>query len=91
MILANRIREIWESYNHTQAEVAAKVDISPSAYSQIERRSGNSSYNTLYKIATAIGVSLPFLIDVKILRLKNKKTSCGLFYLLISNSSFVLY
>ena len=65
MILANKIREIRESYNHTQAEVAAKVDISPSAYSQIERRAGNSSYNTLYKIATAIGVSLPFLIDIK--------------------------
>ena len=65
MILANKIREIRESYNHTQAEVAAKVDISPSAYGQIERKSGNSSYNTLYKIATVIGVSLPFLIDIK--------------------------
>ena len=65
MILANRIRAIRESYNLTQAEVATMINISPSAYGQIERKAGSSSFDTLDKIATAIGVSLPFLVDTK--------------------------
>ena len=65
MILANRIRAIRECYNLTQAEVAGKINISPSAYGQIERKAGSSSFDTLNKIADAIGVSLPFLVDIK--------------------------
>lgn len=65
MILANRIRTIRESYNLTQAEVATQINISPSAYGQIERKAGSSSFDTLEKIAIAIGVSLPFVVDVK--------------------------
>jgi transcriptional regulator with XRE-family HTH domain len=61
---ANRIRKIREAYGLTQAEVAFKCEISPSAYGQIERMAGNSSVRTLEKIAVAIGVSLPFLIDI---------------------------
>lgn len=38
MLLANRIRQIRESYNLTQYEVAYRCDISPSAYGQIERK-----------------------------------------------------
>ncbi len=48
----------------TQEDVASKCDISTSAYGQIERRASNSTYDTLLKIAKAIGVSLPFLIDI---------------------------
>ena len=64
MHLANRIRQIREAYGFTQAEIAYKCDISPSAYGQIERKAGNSTFETLQKIATAIGVSVPFLVDI---------------------------
>lgn len=65
MVLADRIRKIREHYNLSQAEVAVKINISPSAYGQIERRAGSSSFDTLSKIAFAINVSLPFLVDIK--------------------------
>ena len=64
MQLGNRIRQIREAYNLTQADVADKCEITPSAYGQIERKAGNSTFETLQKIATAIGVSLPFLVDI---------------------------
>lgn len=38
MRLANRIREIRELSKLTQAEVAYRIGISPSAYGQIERK-----------------------------------------------------
>lgn len=65
MILAERIRKIREAYQYSQAEIAYKCDISPQAYGQIERQAGNSSFNTLSKVAIAIGVSLPFLVDIQ--------------------------
>lgn len=64
MLLANRIRNIRQAYQYSQAEIAYKCDISPQAYGQIERQAGNASFNTLSKVATAIGVSLPFLVDI---------------------------
>jgi transcriptional regulator with XRE-family HTH domain len=64
MILANRIRKIREAYSLTQSEVADICKISTSAYGQIERKASKCSYETLSKIADAIGVSLPFLIDI---------------------------
>ncbi|HEY9704189.1 MAG TPA: helix-turn-helix transcriptional regulator [Allocoleopsis sp.] len=63
MQLGNRIRQIREAYELTQADVADKCEITPSAYGQIERKASNSTFETLQKIATAIGVSLPFLVD----------------------------
>ena len=65
MLLAVRIRNIRKAYSLTQIEVAAKINISASAYGQIERRAGSSSFDTLQKIAYAIGVTLPFLVDIK--------------------------
>lgn len=65
MKLAERIRNIREAKQLSQAEVADKCDISPQAYGQIERQAGNASFNTLSKVATAIGVSLPFLVDIQ--------------------------
>jgi len=64
VLLANRIRKIREAYGITQTEVAHKCDISSSAYGQIERKAGKSSFETLQKIAAAIGVTLPFLVDI---------------------------
>lgn len=65
MLLAKRIRQIRENYNLTQAEVAFRCDITPSAYGQIERKASKCTYETLSKIAHALGVSLTFLIDIE--------------------------
>lgn len=64
MNLATRLRNIREAYNLTQAEIAYKCDISPSAYGQIERKAESASYTTLHKIGTAIGISISFLMDI---------------------------
>jgi DNA-binding XRE family transcriptional regulator len=65
MELANRMRKIRETYGLTQAEVAYKVEITPQAYGKIERRAGKTKIETLMKIASAIGVSTKFLIDIE--------------------------
>lgn len=64
MELAKRIRQIREAYNYTQADIAYKCNITPSAYGQFERKASNCSIGTLLKISNAIGVSLIFLIDL---------------------------
>lgn len=64
VLLATRIRLIREAYNLTQAEIAYRCGISPSAYGQIERKASNSTFETLEKIASAIGVSISFLVDI---------------------------
>jgi transcriptional regulator with XRE-family HTH domain len=64
MQLANRIRQIRQAYGYSQAEIAYKCDITPQAYSQIERRAGKSTFETLQKIAGSIGVSVSFLVDI---------------------------
>jgi transcriptional regulator with XRE-family HTH domain len=65
MEIANRIRNIRESYGLTQADVAYKANITPQAYGKIERRAGKTKIETLIKIANAIGVSIKFLIDIE--------------------------
>jgi transcriptional regulator with XRE-family HTH domain len=65
MELATRIRKIREHKNLSQSEVSDKMNISSSAYGQIERKAGNSSYSTLCKVARALDVSLTFLLDLK--------------------------
>jgi transcriptional regulator with XRE-family HTH domain len=64
MKLAERIRKIRENKGLTQAEVADAIDITPSAYGQIERKAGNTRFETLCKIADALGVKVTFLIDL---------------------------
>jgi transcriptional regulator with XRE-family HTH domain len=64
MQLANRIRQIREAYGFSQAEIAYRCDITPQAYGQIERRAGKSTFETLQRIAKAIGVSITFLVDI---------------------------
>jgi transcriptional regulator with XRE-family HTH domain len=63
-LLSVRIRKIREAQGLTQEEVADRMMISPSAYGKMERNAGNSSHDTLVKIASAIGVSLLFMLDV---------------------------
>lgn len=75
MQLAERIRRIRENLGLTQIEVAERIDISASAYGQIERKAGSSTYYTLCKIAEALGVSLNFMLDinsVEFIEQKNK-------------------
>ena len=63
MQLAIRIRKIRDSNKLTQEELACRCNMSPSAYGQIERRAGNASYDTLYKVAKALYVTVLFLLD----------------------------
>jgi XRE family aerobic/anaerobic benzoate catabolism transcriptional regulator len=65
MKLAERIRKIRENKGLTQAEVADAIDITPSAYGQIERKAGNTRFQTLCKIADALSVKITFLIDIE--------------------------
>lgn len=65
MILAERIRKIRICYHLSQSEVANRCGISSSAYGQIERKAGRATFETLERIAEALGVSLPFLVDIK--------------------------
>ena len=75
MELANRIRKIRETYGLSQADIAYKVNISPQAYSKIERKAKSSSIETLEKIANAIGVDLIFLLDIKSNLYKQEKNN----------------
>ncbi len=73
MELCNRIRKIRECYGLTQEEVAFRCDISPSAYGQMERNAGKAKFETIIKIALAIGVSPSFLVDIKNEALRENK------------------
>lgn len=63
--LAFRIRSIRQTRKLTQAEVAAKCGMTASAYGQIERNPTKSTYETLQKIALAIGVDMLYLLDIE--------------------------
>ena len=65
MLLGERMRKIREINGWTQSEVAYRINISSSAYGQIERKAGQSTYTTLCKIAYALNVSVLFLIDLE--------------------------
>jgi transcriptional regulator with XRE-family HTH domain len=65
MELAKRIRIIREVNGYSQDYVAEKIGISQSAYSRIERKAGSSSFYTLQKVASALNVSLMFLVDIE--------------------------
>lgn len=49
----------------TQSDVADIIDITPSAYGQIERKAGNTRLDTLVKIANALSVKIIFLLDIE--------------------------
>ena len=63
MKLCNRIQEIRNSLGLSQAEIADRCCVSTSAYSKIERNADKSSIETLAKVATAMKISIIYLID----------------------------
>ncbi len=65
MELARRIKTIRMARGKSQQDMADFIGISQPTYSSFERKAGNCSYYTLLKIAEALEVSLPFLLDVK--------------------------
>jgi len=65
MKLAERIRKIREAKGLTQAEVSDFIDITPSAYGQIERKAGTTRFDTLCKIAGALAVKVTFFVDIE--------------------------
>jgi transcriptional regulator with XRE-family HTH domain len=64
MLLANRIRNIREAKKLTQTEIADRCNMSTSTYGKIERKAGSSSFDTLTKVANALGVNISFLVDI---------------------------
>jgi len=46
--------------------------MTPSAYGQIERKASKSTFETLVKIAEALGVSVSFLVDIRSEEFKQK-------------------
>lgn len=65
MELAKRIKSIRKAAGLTQNQVADIIGISQPTYSEYETRAGNCAFYTLQKIANALNVSVPFLVDVK--------------------------
>lgn len=63
MLLAQRIKLILEAHSLTQNDVAERCGISPSADGQFERQASKCKIETLSKVAFALNVSLPFLVD----------------------------
>lgn len=63
MKISDRIRKVRVAYSLTQLDVADKMNISTAVYGKMERNASHSSFDTLLKIAAAIGVSLLFLLD----------------------------
>lgn len=62
--LPNRIRQIRTSKRLTQEIVADRLNISTSAYGQIERNANKASYETLLKISYALNVTIKYLLDI---------------------------
>lgn len=63
MNLSERIRTIRKLKGLTQEAVAERMDISGSAYGQIERNAERATFTTLTKIAVALEVSMDYLIQ----------------------------
>lgn len=63
MNLSEKIRTIRKSKGMTQEEVADKLDISGSAYGQIERNADRATFATLNKIAQALEVTIDYLVQ----------------------------
>jgi len=65
MELAKRIRLIRKEKGLTQNQVAESIGVSQPSYSDYETKAGNCAFYTLQKIAKALDVTVPFLVDVK--------------------------
>ncbi len=56
-IFGQRLKQIREKKNLTQAELAEKVDLSPNFIGMVERAERNTSFINIYKIITALDYS----------------------------------
>ena len=65
MKLAFRIRKIREFRDFSQEYVAEMLGVSQAAYLKMERNADKSKFSNLIKIASALNVSIAFMIDVK--------------------------
>lgn len=65
MYLSKRITMVRKTKALTQEEMADRIGITQAAYSLYEKESGNLSFNTINKIAIALGCSTIFLIDIQ--------------------------
>lgn len=65
MTTGARIKAARKAAGMTQAELAAKLGISFQSVAQWENDLRNPKYETLQKIASALGVSVADLLDVK--------------------------
>lgn len=63
MNISERIRTIRKSKGLTQEQVADRMDISGSAFGQIERNAERATFATLTKIAIALEISMDHLIQ----------------------------
>jgi transcriptional regulator with XRE-family HTH domain len=64
MNLAKRIKCIRHAKQFSQLDICDKLEVSQSTYSGYESEAGNLSYNTIHKIAEALGCDVLFLLDV---------------------------
>ena len=62
--LAHNLREWRSRRGWSQAELAARADLSKGMLAQIEQSQTNPSIATLCKLANALGVALPRLVEV---------------------------
>ena len=63
MSVNEKIRLIRETKGFTQEQVAAKLDMSPNAYGDIERGENDPKLSKLQKIAEILGIKLSELVD----------------------------
>lgn len=72
MELAKRIKLIRKAANLTQSEMAEKLGVSQPSYSEMETKADNCAFYTLQKVAEALNVSVPFLVDLENTEYKEK-------------------
>ncbi len=63
MKISKRIRNIRVSKKLTQSDVASKLDISSSAYGQIERNADKATITTIQKVANALDVTINSILN----------------------------
>jgi transcriptional regulator with XRE-family HTH domain len=64
MLLTTRIKEIRLSKKLTQVDVAERIGVTQPTYSEYEKMASNCAFYTLEKIAKALNVSVPYLVDI---------------------------
>jgi len=62
---ANKLKNLRESKGFSQEELAFKSRLDRTYISRIEREKRNPSLKSLYKIAIALNISLPELVDIE--------------------------